>query len=87
MSPHMSPRPAIEKSDGTMTFASCLDRLMLGERCRKLEWKDTEVYIILQDEKLMIYKTDTKKLHPLVVSTGDIVGTDWVVVGKRENLS
>ena len=81
----MSPRPV--KSDGTMTFASCLQKLMLGERCRRVVWEDEGVYVTIKDEKLMIFRTDDKVLHPLIVSVGDITGMDWVIVGKQESLS
>ncbi len=84
-SPQMSPRSA--KNDGTMTFGSCLQKLMLGERCRRVAWEDEGVYITIKDEKLMIFRTDDKVLHPLMVSVGDITGTDWVIVGKQESLS
>lgn len=84
-SPQMSPRPV--KSDGTMTFGTCLEKLMLGERCRRMSWEDVGVYVTIQDEKLMIFRTDDKRLHPLTVSVGDITGMDWVVVGKAESLS
>lgn len=86
-SPQMSPRPT--KSDGTMTFGTCLEKLMLGERCRRLSWEGESKgwYIVIKDEKLMIFRTDDKVLHPLTVSVGDITGMDWVIVGKQESLS
>ncbi len=87
LSSQMSPRSVIEESNKTMDFASCLERLLLGDRCRRLGWEDEEVYITIWNEQVMIYKTDDKKVHPMIVSTGDIVGMDWVVVGKKENLS
>lgn len=84
-SPKMSPAPV--KKDGSMTFGACIEKLMLGERCRRMSWEDEGVYIVIQDEKLMIYLTSDKRLHPLTISTGDITGTDWVIVGKQESLS
>ena len=78
--------PAVKKN-GTMTFASCLDKLILGERCRRTSWEDRAIYITMKDEKLMIFSTGDKLLHPLTVSAGDIDGKDWVIVGKQEDLS
>jgi hypothetical protein len=49
--------------------------------------EDEGVYVTIKDEKLMIFRTDDKVLHPLTVSVGDITGTDWVIVGKQESLS
>lgn len=79
MSPKMSPQP-IELTKPTLTFGECLDQLLLGRKGRRLEWEDKEVYIIIQNEQLMIFRTDDKKLHPLIVSTGDIEGMDWVLI-------
>ena len=75
------------KKDGTMSFAVCLDKLMLGERCRRLAWEDPSIYIIMKDDKVMILDAKDKRLHPLIVSAGDIDGKDWVIVGKQEDLS
>ncbi len=83
-SPRTSPQV---KSNGTMTFTSCLNKLMLGERCRRLAWEDDGIYVVIQDEKLKIFNTDDKILHPLIISAGDISGTDWIIVGKQEDLS
>ncbi len=83
-SPKLS--PAVKK-DGTMTFVSCLDKLILGERCRRVSWEDKRIYITMKDEKLMIFGTADKLLHPLTVSAGDIDGKDWVVVAKMEEVS
>lgn len=74
------------KKDGSMTFMVCLEKLLLGERCRGVEWEDEGVYVTIKDEKLMIFRTDDKQLHPLTVSVGDIRGM-WVIVGKQESLS
>ena len=74
------------KKDGSMTFASCLEKLLLGERCKGVAWEDEGVYITIKDEKVMIFRTDDKQLHPLTVSVGDITGM-WVIVGKQESLS
>jgi len=64
----------------TMTFSQALMRLMGGSKVRRLEWEDQAIYLVMKDERLMIFKTDDKQLHPLIVSSGDISGTDWVVV-------
>ena len=74
------------KKDGTMTFASCLEKLILGERCRRLTWDDGW-YITIKDDKVMIFRIDDKLLHPLTVSVGDIDGKDWIVVAKSEDMS
>ena len=76
------------KKDGTMTFATCLEKLMLGERCRRQSWEDGKIYVTLKDDRLVIFGTEKdNRLHPMIVSAGDIDGKDWVVVAKMEEVS
>ncbi len=87
MAEEMSPKVSSEKfQESTMDFGVCLQTLVLDKKCKRLEWNDG-TYIKIHDERLMIYKPEDKRLHPLTVSIGDIVATDWIVVGKQEDLS
>jgi hypothetical protein len=63
-----------------MDFGSALQEALKDRKIRRLDWKDKDVYLAVKDEQLMIFKTDDSMLHPLIVSVGDITGTDWVVV-------
>jgi hypothetical protein len=86
--PKMSPLPIRETRESTLTFFSCLDRMADEGGCyQRLEWPDKGAYITIQNEYLMVYRTDDKKLHPLIVSTGDIRGMDWVKKGEKASLS
>lgn len=67
----------------TISFAEALEALIIGKRCRRLEWIDSETYIKMMNEQVMIYTPSDKQLHPLVVSLGDIEGIDWVVIDKK----
>jgi hypothetical protein len=78
--------PIIDAQKGAMDFALCVEALLLGKKMRRLEWKAKD-YIVINDEKLMIFKPDDKRLHPLTVSTGDMMARDWVVVEKEVNLA
>jgi hypothetical protein len=68
----------------TMDFTKAVDRLLDGDKVRRQEWSDDGTYIIIDDEKIKIFTPEDKGLHPLVVSTGDLLGTDWVVVPKMK---
>jgi len=72
-----SPTP---KSNHGMDFDSCLKQMIKGGKFRRLEWEDEGTYITLQDAKVMIFKTDDNRIHPLIVSEGDILGEDWVKI-------
>lgn len=82
----MSPKVSSEIDSGTMDFGVCLQLLLLDKKCKRLEWID-ETYIRIHDERLMIYTPSDKRLHPLTVSVGDIMATDWVVIEKKEGMS
>ena len=43
------------------------------------EWNMPHVYIKMHNSKLCIYNED-KIFHPLIVTDGDIAGTDWVLI-------
>jgi len=70
--------PIIRKPT-TMNFAAALEQAMEGKRIRRLEWEDRRIYVAFVDEMLMIYTTANGKLHPLTLSTGDVLGEDWVI--------
>ena len=72
----MNQSPNLSKQ---MTFAAALNLLLTGNRVRRLSWEDARVYLAIFDEKLMIFKPEDNRLHPLIVNIGDITGTDWVV--------
>jgi len=65
-----------------MDFPSALEELLDGQKVRRKEWKDKEVYLIINDEVIRIYNTKKKGLDDLIVSTGDIEGEDWEVLPK-----
>ncbi len=79
--------PQIDQQEGLvgdMSFGSAMNAVLNGERVRRADWEDEEVYLTMRDEQLMIFKTEDKLLHPLTISGGDIAGTDWVVMKRIE---
>jgi len=83
-----SPRVIKMRGDSsfTMNFSSALEHLMNGKKVRQLKWEDEEIYIVMHDDLLMIYKTDDNKVHPLILSAEDITANDWVVVGENRQV-
>lgn len=68
-----------EAGNGLITFGEALKKLTLGSKVMRAGWPDNGEYLIIADERLMIYKPDDDMLHPLIVTTGDIVAHDWQV--------
>ena len=66
-------------SDEPFNFRVAIRELLSGVNVTKLEWDNVDIYLTMNDEKLMI-KLEDGLLHPLIVSTGDMAGTDWVCV-------
>ena len=81
-SPRQSPRltqiAPFDKEQ--MNFGDALLSAADNNKIRRLEWEDKDVYLTFHEEQLMIFLTEDKKLHPLIVSTGDALGEDWVIV-------
>lgn len=62
-----------------MEFADIIEDLLEGHRFRRFEWPQDGSYICIRDEKMMIFKAEDKMLHPLILSSGDLLGDDWEV--------
>ncbi len=77
-------RLSIEDEAEQLDFGSAMNKLLEGVKVRRLGWLDGGVYLTMENELLMIYKTDDSMLHPLIVSVGDIAGQDWVVIGDNK---
>jgi hypothetical protein len=73
----VSPLP--KKENIEIDFPNAIREVLLGKKITKLEWNDPEFYILLQDGYLRIHKPDNK-FYDLIVSDGDMNGTDWVVI-------
>lgn len=66
----------------TMTFGDAMTCVLNGQDVRRLEWPDTTVVLTMREERLSIRKADGT-VSDLIVSAGDIAGTDWIVVDLR----
>ena len=76
-----SPRASLTKPGTSLTsFASALKEAVNGKKVRRLEWQDKGIYLTFRNDQLMIFLTEDKMLHPLLVSLSDVIGEDWVVV-------
>jgi len=65
----------------TMTFGKAIMEVLDGGRIHKLEWEDKEYYGFLDNAVLTIHKPDGK-VFVWMVSEGDIVGNDWIVLPR-----
>ena len=64
-----------------LNFGDCMKAVSSGMKARRLAWEDVRIYIKLDKNGLLsIFKPEDNKLRPLLVSVGDLLGTDWVVI-------
>ncbi len=63
-----------------MKFGEGLEKVVSGNKIRREEWEDDGTYLAIAENKLMIFKPEDEKLHPLIVSAEDIKGDDWVSI-------
>lgn len=72
----MSPTPPKIKE---MDFPDALKEVIAGKKITKLEWCNKEVYGVLEDGFLMLWKDDGKK-YQWIISEADLKGEDFVVI-------
>ena len=76
--------PVIPQADPTSTekkmdFFEALKHVAIGKKIHKLEWSDRQYYGFLDQSRLKLHKSDDS-LHDWVISEGDLLGVDWVIV-------
>lgn len=69
----------------TYTFFDALREVSNGRSITKLEWKNNGIYGKLVDNKLYIHIDNEFKQW--IISDGDLLGTDWVVLSEQQNVS
>jgi hypothetical protein len=62
-----------------MAFEDIIDPILEGSKLRRQSWPNG-VCIFLHEEQLKIYYPAKKTLSPLLVSSGDLTGEDWVII-------
>ena len=69
----------------TYAFSECIETLLNGGSVRRLSWEDKRVRVAIRNDQLTIWKADDNRFHPLIVSAGDLEGTDWVLTGNQKS--
>jgi len=64
-----------------MNFPDAIREVIAGARITKLEWKNNNIYGILDGTRLRLHKDDGK-MYDWIISDGDITGEDWIVISK-----
>ena len=77
MKDNLSPLPK-NKKPVTLDFVEAISEIKNNKKVRRLEWTDEEEYCLMKDSFLMIHRGD--KFHQWIVSEGDILAIDWVVI-------
>lgn len=65
-------------TDEGMTFPQAIEEVINGKRVTKAAWDDSNIYLELKGEYLIIHKEDSD--HSIILRDGDLLGTDWMVV-------
>lgn len=72
------PSPVMVKE---MDFPNALREVIDGRKVTRLGWGNKDVYVFLRDGFLSIRKADGT-FSRLLVSDGDLLGLDWVIVAE-----
>lgn len=74
-----SPLP-VEVIQEQFDFPEAMSRVLQGKKITKLEWDNPEIFISLNNKMLQLHKNGG--YYNLLVSEGDLIGTDWVELNK-----
>ena len=76
------PPPSARVEKNLMSFPDAIKAVIEKKRIARREWnKGNEEYGVLKDDFLMIYREG--KFHRWLVSEGDMLAIDWIVLGNR----
>ena len=81
-----SPVPKKKSTSKMIEFSEAVSEIILGHKLTKLEWQNPAEYILLKDGFLCIHHSADKEdqFHRLLVSEGDLIGKDWMVIIEEE---
>ena len=71
------PKKQNKKVEG-MSFPDAMRVLIGGKQIKRLEWTDASEFCLLKESFLMIHRNG--KYHTWIVSEGDLLAIDWVLV-------
>ena len=82
MSQSQSPTPQKKNEivEGRMSFPDAMKAIINGEKITKLEWEYPDTYCFLNGEFLSIHNGKKPGTHAWIVSDGDLIGMDWVII-------
>ena len=73
-----SPVPSKRNYAKEMPFPDAMKQIMGGKKIRRIEWAEESEHGVLRESFLMIYRNN--KYHTWILSEGDILAIDWVVI-------
>jgi len=60
-------------------FKGAVESLLNGAKMRRIAWGEDGSYVVVQDNELRLFNAKNNSFHSLIVSVGDMTGTDWIV--------
>ncbi len=78
-SPQASPKKAPKvDSKQMMDFPNAMRAAIEGKCVTRLEWDNPEIIVRLDNH--LVIKLADETIHDLIVSDGDMIGEDWIIV-------
>lgn len=72
-----SQSPTPTKKPKPLSFPAAIEAVIGGKKIARLEWPKAE-YGLLKDSFLTIFRDE--KFHTWIVSEGDLLALDWVII-------
>lgn len=81
--PASSPKVSVTtRPASTMEFPGAMRAVANNLRVTRLEWPNG-YFVLLHEGFVKIYTPEDGKYHQLLVSEGDLIATDWVLVDQK----
>lgn len=83
MSKSKSPLPKKVFVEEKLNFSQAIARVIEGAAITKIEWNNKSIYGVMKDGFLMLCKEDGK-MYQWILSDGDLLGEDWIVIESAQ---
>jgi len=75
----MATSPVPAQMQVTFDFPQSVRELLAQKKVTRLEWGNAEYFLQIVDTHVKIHKPDGK-FYDLIVTDGDLSGTDWIIL-------
>lgn len=76
------PATSPESTSVSFDFPEAMRQVILGKEITKLEWGNPQIRCTLKDGHLKIFLLSNNRWNDWIISDGDLMGMDWMVINE-----